>query len=619
MNDYSFKLESKFISCYGAAMERVPVLIVGGGGAGLTASMLLAGLDVEHLLINSRPGTSDLPKAHVLNQRSMEILDDAGVADLIEERGTPAEAMAATAFYAGFGGSDPDAGRRIAKLQSWGAGGADEHWRAASPRRQCNLPQIRLEPLLRARAEELSPGRLRFNHELIELSQDEEGVTAIVRDNEDGQEYEVRADYLIGADGGRTIPAQIGVEFDGLGVVSEAVSFHVSADFSTLAPDPDVLIRWIISPERGASVVMVPMGPERWGPESEEWVIHLQYLVGDPRAASDEAVLADLRDALAIPELPMEIHKISRWTVDAVLASSFREGRVFLVGDAAHRHPPTGGLGLTSAIHDVHNLCWKLAAVLAGQAGAPLLDSYEAERRPVDARNAQRSLENAVNHLEIIATGGVSHEQGPEGNWASLRRLWSGDPADEEHRAAVLRLIRAQSMEFNEHNVEYGFAHESAAIVADGTPEPENPDDVRIHIPSTRPGSPLPHAWIEDIDGDRRPIKDLVRPGAFLVIAGEEGTAWCEAARELARELDLPIDAVRIGHVDGDLFDPRSTWLRHREFGPRGAVLVRPDRYVAWRSMGAEEAPEQPLREALEQMLARAGAPAAAGEVEAAA
>jgi 2,4-dichlorophenol 6-monooxygenase len=587
-------------------METVPVLIVGGGGAGLTASMLLADLNVEHLLINSRPGTSDLPKAHVLNQRAMEILDDAGVADLIEERGTPAGAMAATGFYAGFAGPDPDAGRRIAKLQSWGAGGADEHWRAASPRRQCNLPQIRLEPLLRARAEERSPSRVRFNHELIELSQDEEGVTAIVRDNEDGQEYEVRADYLIGADGGRTIPAQIGVEFDGLGVVSEAVSFHVSADFSGLAPDPDVLIRWIISPERGAGVVMVPMGPGRWGPDSEEWVIHLQYLVGDPRAASDEAVLADLHAGLGIPDLPMQIHKISRWTVDAVVASSFREGRVFLVGDAAHRHPPTGGLGLTSAIHDVHNLCWKLAAVLTGQAGVPLLDTYEAERRPVVARNAQRSLENAVNHLAIIAKAGVSPEKSAEANWEALRRVWSEEPGDADHRATVLRGIRQQSMEFNEHNVEYGFAHESAAIVADGTAEPENPDDVRIHIPSTRPGSPLPHAWIEDVDGDRRPIKDLVRPGAFLVIASEEGTAWYEAAKRVADDLDLPLDAVRIGHLDGDFFDPRCAWLRRREFGHEGAVLVRPDRIVAWRSMGAVERPAEALRSALEQVLARA-------------
>src|SRR5215469_6666003 len=131
------------------ADEEVPVLIVGGGGAGLTASMLLARQGVGHLLVSERPQTSDLPKAHVLNQRAMEVLDDVGVADAIAERGTPAGQMAATAFYAGFAGPDPDYGRRLARLESWGAGGADDSWRAASPWRQLNLPQIRLEPLLK--------------------------------------------------------------------------------------------------------------------------------------------------------------------------------------------------------------------------------------------------------------------------------------------------------------------------------------------------------------------------------------------------------------------------------------------------------------------------------------
>ena len=162
--------------------EAVPVLIVGGGGAGLTASMLLARQGVEHLLVSARPETSDLPKAHVLNQRAMEVLEDVGVAEAIAERGTPAEQMAATAYYAGFAGPDPDYGRRLARLESWGAGGADESWRAASPCRQENLPQIRLEPLLKARAEELSPGRIRFGHELIDLEQDADGVRALVRE-----------------------------------------------------------------------------------------------------------------------------------------------------------------------------------------------------------------------------------------------------------------------------------------------------------------------------------------------------------------------------------------------------------------------------------------------------
>src|SRR5579871_3709904 len=150
-------------------------VLIGGGGAGLTASMLLACQGVDHLLINARATTSDLPKAHVLNQRAMEVLDDVGVAEAIASQSTPAAQMAATAYYAGFVGPEADYGHRLARLESWGAGGDDEYWRAASPWRQLNLPQIRLEPLLRARAEELSPGRVRFGHELLTLEQDDDG------------------------------------------------------------------------------------------------------------------------------------------------------------------------------------------------------------------------------------------------------------------------------------------------------------------------------------------------------------------------------------------------------------------------------------------------------------
>ncbi len=584
--------------------ERTPVLIVGGGGAGLTASMLLARLGVEHLLVSARAGTSDLPKAHVLNQRAMEILSDTGAAQEIARRGTPAAHMAATAFYAGFAGEDPDYGRRIARLECWGAGGDDENWRAASAWRQHNLPQIRLEPILRAHAEALSPGRVRFHHELLALDQDEGGVTAQIRNHDAGRDYEIRSEYLIGADGGRRVAKEIGVVYEGLGVVAHAATLHVSADFSRWAPDPDVLIRWILSPQSGIGIVMVPMGPEHWGPESEEWVIHLNRLATDDEERSDEQLQDEVRAAMGIGEHPMRLHKITRWAVDAVMASAFSVGRVHLVGDAAHRHPPTGGLGLTSAIHDAGNLCWKIAAVLRGDAGPGLLASYEAERRPSDETNAQRSLENALNHITIAAASGLSVENSESENLDALRRLWSGDPAHAEQRAATLRAIRAQSMEFLEHNVELGYAYESDAIVGDGTPPPALLDPVRVYEPSTRPGAPLPHAWIDDEEGARRPIRELVAPGRFLLIAGEEGEAWCDAARELAGA-GVPLDAVRIGHIDGDLFDPRCTWLRRREIAPDGALLVRPDRYVAWRSIGAAEQPLAELAYALGRILSR--------------
>jgi len=168
--------------------NEVPVLIVGGGGAGLTASMLLSQLGVETLLVSALPTTSVLPKAHVLNQRTMEIFTDVGVADKIYRRGTPPEHMRYSAYYAGFAGPDPVYGRQLGRMESWGAGGLDLDWAAASPCRQANLPQIRLEPILKARAEALAPDRVRFNTELVDIEQDADGVTATVRDKTAGTE-----------------------------------------------------------------------------------------------------------------------------------------------------------------------------------------------------------------------------------------------------------------------------------------------------------------------------------------------------------------------------------------------------------------------------------------------
>ncbi len=568
--------------------------------------MLLSRLGVDHLLVSSQPTTSTLPKAHVLNQRALEILDDCGAYEEIERQSTPPGQMAATAWYSGLSGGHPDDGRLLARLECWGAGGDDESWRSASAFRQLNLPQIRLEPVLKERAEELAPGKIRFGHELTALEQDDDGVTATILDREAGSEYQVRAQYLVAADGGRTVPELVGIGYEGFDRLAITYSLYVSADLSGVTGDEeDVLLRWVAAPRSGASFVLAPMGPDHWGPKSEEWAIHIIFLPDDPRMPEEDAVETMVRESLGIEELEMEVHRVTRWDVGAVLAERFREGRVFLIGDAAHRHPPTGGLGLTSAVHDAHNLCWKLAAVLEGQAGPGLLDTYEAERKPVDARNVQRSMENALGQLMIFNATGLSPEQDEEANRAALARLWSGREEDAEARGAFLAAVRAQSQEFSEHNVEYGYAYESAAVVEDGTPPVESPDDMRIHIPSTRPGSPLPHAWVDDEEGGRRPIKDLVEPGRFLLIAGEDGQSWLEAAQALAAA-GQPVDAVRIGHVEGDLFDPRSLWARNRGISREGAVLVRPDRFVAWRSAGAAEDPAAELGSALNAVLAGA-------------
>jgi 2,4-dichlorophenol 6-monooxygenase len=582
----------------------VPVLIAGGGGAGLTTSMLLSTMGIDSLLVNARPATSALPKAHVLNQRTMEILSDVGVADAVYEAGTPPQNMAYTAWYAGFAGDGPDWGRRIAKLESWGGGGRNPDWVAASAKLPTNLPQIRLEPILRRRAEELAPGRIRFNTELVSFSQDGNGVTAAISDRGTGEDYQVQCQYLVGADGGHTVGPALGIKTDGMRDVVRVVSFHISADLSAIAPDPDVLIRWIPLPHTGKAATMVPMGPD-WGLASQEWVVHLNYEMDDIRALDDDTVIADLRHALGVAGIDITVHLVSRWCIEGIMAETFRAGRVLLAGDAGHRHPPTGGLGLNSAIQDAHNLAWKLAYVLRGQAGDALLDSYDAERRPVTANNVQRSLENALNHLVTAEKLGLSASNTAEGNWAALRRLWSTDPADREFRIQVLRHIHAQSMEFNELNVEYGYRYSSTAMLGDASPACSSVDPIRIYQPSTRPGSPLPHAWLCDLDGNRLPIMDLVKPGRFLLLAGEEGHEWRLAAEKAAATTGLPLDAACIGHLAGDLYDPRSTWTRLREHGTTGAILLRPDRFVAWRAPHLADDPAARLADALDHILAR--------------
>ncbi len=584
--------------------NEAPVLIVGGGGAGLTASMLLSMLGINHILVSALPHTSLLPKAHVLNQRAMEIFEEVGVAGRILERSTPAENMKATGWYAGVTGNHDGYGRCLGRLECWGGGYTDPDFLAASSFRTANLPQVRLEPLLKQRAEELG-GDIRFGHEVTGYRQDADGVTTEVKVRETGQTYSVRSQYLLGCDGGRTVGKIAGIELEGLRNAMRMVSSHISYDFSRYLKDEEVLIRWLVNPDFGGSIasgVLVAMGPDHWGTKSEEWVLHIQFPVDDESAFDDAKVLDRMRAVLGLPDFAPKIHCISRWTLEGVLANEFLAGRVFLVGDAAHRHPPTGGLGLNSAVHDAYNLCWKLAAVLRGKAGAKLLNTYGDERRPVDAANVHAAVSAAFNHFNIDKALSLSPDKTAKENWDELRPLWEDLPNSAQKRHAVNSAIVSQTMEFRHHNVEFGYTYASAAIVDDGTPPPVPLDKVRIYEPNTRPGHPLPHAWVEK-EGARVALNTLVHGGKFVLIAGEDGQPWVDAAHELAERYGIDLVAVRVGVLEGDYIDARCAWTKQRKIGRQGAVLVRPDRYIGFRSMGAVRRHKDVLNGALRQIL----------------
>ena len=446
--------------------------------------------------------------------------------------------MKATGWYAGVTGNHDGYGRCLGRLEVWGGGYTDPDFIAASPFRTANLPQVRLEPLLKRRAEELG-GDLRFGHEVTGYRQDADGVTTEVKVRDTGKTYSVRSQYLLGCDGGRTVGTIAGIELEGLRNAMRMVSSHISYDFSRYLKDEEVLIRWLVNPDFGGSIasgVLVGMGPDHWGTRSEEWVLHIQFPVDDESAFDDAKVLDRMRAVLGLPDFAPKIHCISRWTLEGVVANEFQAGRVFLVGDAAHRHPPTGGLGLNSAVHDAYNLCWKLAAVLRGKAGAKLLNTYGEERRPVNAANVHAAVSAAFNHFNIDKALSLSPDKSAKENWDELRPLWEDLPNSAQKRHAVNSAIVSQTMEFRHHNVEFGYTYASAAIVDDGTPPPVPLDKVRIYEPSTRPGHPLPHAWVEK-EGARVALNTLVHGGKFVLLAGEDGQPWVDAAHETCRTL----------------------------------------------------------------------------------
>jgi 2,4-dichlorophenol 6-monooxygenase len=567
--------------------------------------MLLSMNGIESLLISSLPHTSVLPKAHVLNQRTMEIFTEVGVAEKIYEHSCPPENMKAAAWYAGFAGPHDGYGRRLGRLEVWGGGYSDPDYIAASPCRTCNLPQIRLEPILKDRAEQLNPGGVHYNHELVGLEQTTSGAVATILNKDLEELYTISADFVIGADGGRTVNNLLGVGMSGPVDVMKMVSVHMTVDLSEWARDDDVLIRWLVNPDFGGSFsgVLVPMGPDHWGRHSEEWVFHMQYATDDLDASKPDKVIERMLATLGLPDLKPEVHKISSWTMEGVIADAFRVGDVYLVGDAAHRHPPTGGLGLNSAVHDAYNLCWKLAAVIGGHAGRPLLESYELERRPVDQANIDNALANAMNHFAIDRALNLSAENTPEQNWAELRPLWEESPQSVAKRHALNEAVVSQTIEFRHHNVEFGYVYRSEAIVDDGSPELTSADSIRLYRPSTAPGHPLPHAFVER-EGNRTSLCELVHGGHFVLIAGEDGQSWVDAAEKIAADNSLKLIATRVGLRGCDYVDVRAAWLKQREISSTGAILVRPDRYIAFRAESAVPFPRAALQSVLSRVLA---------------
>lgn len=567
-----------------------PVLIVGGAGCGLAAALFLSRNGVDSYLVERHPQTSPAPKAHYLNPRTMELFREIGLADVIYALSAPLENMQRVGWYTSLGGDGPLDRKTIAIMDAFGGASLREQYEKKSPCRAANYPQLRLEPLMFEQACKENRANLNYNHELVSFTQDADHVLADIRDRATDRLYRVRAQYMIAADGGKKISGDLGVPMDGIARLADMMSAHFVADLSPWIDDDTPMIRWFNNPDQAGgtwgSGVIVAMGPDSYDRHSREWLVHFAFQPDDPAQFDETTIVPRLRTLLKTPDLAMEVLRMNNWQVQGVLARRFREGRIFLAGDAAHRHPPTTGLGLNSAIQDAHNLAWKLAAVLKGVAGDALLDSYEEERRTITGQNVDWAMLAFQNHLVIDAAIGLMPGAPPEVNRGAYELLFSDTKVGAARRKRLAEVVETQRIEFQAQSIETGYHYPSGFFIADGSEAPPSDPMGGEFVPTARPGHRLPHVWLRR-RGEKISTHDLAGRGRFALFAGSKGARWIEEADDLAGA-GFPIVAYRIA-LHGELSAAGNDIEEIFGIEAEGAILVRPDGYVALRVMSVEE------------------------------
>ncbi|MEU4689199.1 FAD-dependent monooxygenase [Actinoplanes sp. NPDC023714] len=573
------------------------VLIVGSGPAGAAAAMLLSTLGVPNVMITKYRWTANTPRAHITNQRAMEVFRDAGIEERVLADATPHELMGDTVFCTAI------AGEEIGRILTWGTHpGRHGDYRLASPCLPVDIPQTYLEPILVRTATERGT-QTRFSTEYLSHVQDADGVDVRVRDRLTGQDYTIRAKYLIGADGARSaVAADIGLPMEGAMDIAGSMNITFKADLSAYVGNRPSVLYWVIQP--GSNVGGIGAGLVRMVRPWNEWLIVWGYDIGGPPPVVDDAAaVAIVRSLLGLPDIEVEITGASLWGNNEMYATRLHEGRVFCAGDAVHRHPPSNGLGSNTSVQDAYNLAWKLAAVLRGYGAASLLDTYTEERAPVAKQIVTRANRSSREFVQFFEALGLLDARDEAEMAARIEERKENTPAGAAKRAALVSAMELKHYEFNAHGVELGQFYESAAIA--GThrrPEPSR-DPELYYEPSTVPGSRLPHVWVGDAR-TRISTLDLAPFTRFTLITGIAGSAWQPAAEKVAAELGVPLATVVIGPGQA-VTDLYYDWARVREVDEAGAVLVRPDKHIGWRSPGMPADPYLALRDALAAVLGR--------------
>ncbi len=572
------------------------VLIVGSGPAGAASALLLSTYGVGNVMVERYAWLANTPRAHITNQRTMEILRELGVEEDAKLHATPQELMGNNIFCTSL------AGEELGRLLTWGnhpSRRAD--YELASPCKICDLPQTLLEPVL-VNAAAARGSILRFKTDYLSHTQDGEHVVATVKDRVSGGTYRIRAKYMIGADGARSLIAeQLGLPMDGRMGIEGSMNILFKADLSSYVAHRPSVLYWMFQP--GAEIGGLGAGVIRMIRPWTEWMGMYGYKVADgPPDLSDAEAEVIVRKLIGDDEIPIEITGKSYWTVNHMSARHYSKGRVFCMGDAVHRHPPTNGLGSNTSIQDAYNLCWKLKLVLDGKAAPSLLATYDQERPPVGKQIVDRANKSIEDYGPIVDTLGLTLPGTPEERMRRMESLKQPTTEAAARRKVLDKLFRHKSYEFNCHGVEMNQRYRSDAIVPDGTPEPEFIRDRELYYQATTwPGAKIPHVWLEH-GGEKLSTLDLVGRGRFTLLTGIAGDGWIEAAARLSADLGVEIRAFQIG-PGCEVADPFGDWAQVREVEDSGCILVRPDGHVCFRARDISARPLADLSEVLEQIV----------------
>lgn len=584
-----------------------PVAIIGGGPIGLCASILLSLRKIPHVVFERHTGTSIHPKACGINQRTTEIFRMMGIYDEVRAMACPDDIKVRTAWYTslgkdgsvGQGGGDSQSvdGREIWSRYAWGDGPVEEEYERHGPTRYEIVPQIRLEPLLVQRVRELDPEALRYGAEVTDL-EERDGIVALkVLTRETGETEEVHARFVIAADGGRGIMEKLGIEWLGEANILDMITAHLRAPIRARHPDPRNFITWFSHPDAGGSIrtgYLYQIGP--WpldNPEdeaSEEWVFACAPALNDPIRSDPDAMLHRIRNTLKLGDLPIEIISLSNWNINALSAERYRKGRVFLAGDAAHKIPPWGALGMNTGIQDVQNLVWKIELALTDEKKFnSLLESYDTERRAIGRRVGQSSLYNMRSHALVMdAALGMSPESSAEDNREAIMAYFDEThPEHENKRRAVERASETLDLEFQAPGAEVGWFYPGIGDATDEDHEPHLLEDGDLNsalaVSSTVPGHHLPHVWVYRED-QKVAIRDLI-PLDKLLLIGDDDPGWDMMESDL-----VEIQRVTTTGPSDGWAEPTQEW--ERILGDNEAVLVRPDGIIAWRGAWQDSLPQ---------------------------